>query len=53
MDNIGLMAVDSNYPSLALMKISAFHKQNGNNVELYNPFDNYDNIYGKSIYVHT
>lgn len=24
--NIGLLAVDSNYPNLALMKISSYHK---------------------------
>ena len=24
--NIGLIAVDSNYPNLALMKLSAWHK---------------------------
>lgn len=25
--NIGILAVDSNFPNLALMKISAYHKQ--------------------------
>lgn len=34
--NIGLLAVDSNYPNLALMKISAWHKARGDNVEWYN-----------------
>lgn len=29
--NIGLLAVDSNYPNLALMKISAWHKKLGRN----------------------
>ena len=27
--NIGLLAVDSNYPNLALMKISSYHKARG------------------------
>lgn len=53
MDKIDLMAVDSNYPNLALMKISAFHKQNGNNVEWYNPFDNYDKLYMAKVFTFT
>lgn len=53
MDKIGLMSVDSNYPNLALMKISAFHKQNGNNVEWYNPFDNYDKLYMAKVFTFT
>lgn len=31
--NIGLLAVDSRYPNLALMKISSYHKAQGNRVE--------------------
>lgn len=31
--NIGLLAVDSTYPNLALMKISTYHKALGDNVE--------------------
>lgn len=27
--NIGILAVDSNFPNLALMKISAYHKARG------------------------
>ena len=27
--NIGLIAVDSDYPNLALMKISSYHKRGG------------------------
>lgn len=30
--NIGLLAVDSTYPNLALMKISAYHKARGDSV---------------------
>ena len=33
--NIGILAVDSNYPNLALMKISSYHKARGDNVEWY------------------
>ncbi len=43
--NIGLLAVDSNYPNLALMKISAWHKARGDNVEWYNPLCSYDKVY--------
>ena len=35
--NIGILAVDSNFPNLALMKISAYHKARGDQVEWYNP----------------
>lgn len=33
--NIGILAVDSNFPNLALMKISAYHKARGDQVEYY------------------
>ena len=36
--NIGLIAVDSTYPNLALMKLSAWHKSRGDAVEWYTPF---------------
>ena len=39
MDNIGLLAVDSSYPNLALMKISSYHKARGDTVDWYNPFN--------------
>lgn len=36
--NIGLIDVDGhNFPNLPLMKLSAWHKQNGDNVEWYQP----------------
>lgn len=43
--NIGLLAVDSDYPNLALMKISAWNKVKGDNVEWYNPLCSYDKVY--------
>lgn len=38
---IGLIDVDYNgsFPNLPLMKISAYHKAQGNSVEWYAPFD--------------
>lgn len=51
--NIGLLAVDSSYPNLALMKISAWHKQNGDNVEWYNPFNHYDKAYITKVFSFT
>ena len=42
--NIGILAVDSNYPNLALMKISSYHKARGDNVEWYNPLCSYDKV---------
>lgn len=42
---IGLIAVDSNYPNLALMKLSAYHKKQGDRVEWYSPWERYDRVY--------
>ena len=38
---IGILATDSNYPNLALMKISRYHKDIGDSVEWYNPLEHY------------
>lgn len=51
--NFGLLAVDSNYPNLALMKISAWHKKQGDKVEWYNPFDHYDKLYMAKVFSFT
>lgn len=51
--NVGLMAVDSNHPNLALMKISAYHKSKGDSVEWYTPFDQYDIVYMSKIFSFT
>lgn len=48
--NIGLLAVDSQYPNLALMKISAYHKKEGNSVEWYNPLSHYDKCYMAKVF---
>lgn len=49
--NIGLLDVDShNFPNLPLMKISAYHKKIGDNVEMYNPFIHYDKVYVSKIF---
>ena len=47
------MAVDSDYPNLALMKIAAYHKRQGDSVEWYNPFDEYDTLYMSKIFCFT
>ncbi len=53
--NIGLVDVDShNYPNLALMKISAWHKAHGDNVEWAMPmFGDYDRVYQSKIFTFT
>lgn len=53
MNRIGLIAVDSNYPNLALMKISSYHKRLGDNVEWYDPFSEYDKVYMSKIFSFT
>lgn len=48
---IGLLDVDShNFPNLPLMKISAYHKQKGDEVEFYNSFVHYDKVYVSKVF---
>lgn len=48
---IGLIDVDGhNYPNLALMKISAYHKSMGDTVEWWWGFGNYDRVYMSKIF---
>ena len=42
--NIGLIDLDGKFPNLALMKISAYHKQNGDNVD-FATIGDYDKLY--------
>ena len=49
---IGLFDIDSKYHNLALMKLSAYHKQKDDKIEFYNPLWNstYDIIYCSKIF---
>ena len=52
--NIGLVDVDNhNYPNLALMKISSFHKQKGDHVEWAMGFVPYDKVYMAKVFTFT
>ena len=55
MKRIGLIDVDSrNFPNLALMKISAYHKAQGDEVGWYMPFDDrYDRVYMSKVFSFT
>lgn len=50
--NIGIVDVDGmHYPNLALMRIYAWHKMNGDSVKIYDPlFDHPDRIYASKIF---
>lgn len=51
---IGLVAVDEhNFPNLALMKLSSWHKAHGDNAEWVFPFAKYDRIYKSKIFTFT
>ena len=51
---IGLIDVDGhNYPNLALMKISAWHKAHGDAVEWWWGFGNYDRVYMSKVFDET
>ena len=53
---IGLIDVDGhNYPNLPLMKLSAWHKQNGDSVEWYQPLlsGHMDKVYMSKVFSFT
>lgn len=51
MAKIGLIDVDShNFPNLALMKLSAWHRGQHDSVEWYNPFTHYDIVYKSKVF---
>ena len=52
---IGLIDVDSKIPNLALMKISAYHKKQGNIVEFYKPLlkSTYNMVFASKIFTHS
>ena len=48
---IGLLDVDGhNFPNLALMKISAYHKKQGDRVEFLIPLKRYDKVYVSKVF---
>ena len=48
---IGLIDIDSHhYPNLALMKLSAYHKAQGDEVEWYTPFEHYNLVYKSKVF---
>ena len=58
MQRIGLIDVDGgkNFPNIALMKISAFHKAKGDSVCWYDPFfcaDEFDKVYMSKVFSFT
>lgn len=51
---VGLIDVDShNFPNLALMKISAWHKAQGDDVEWWFGFSQYDRVYMSKVFDNT
>lgn len=52
--NIGLIDVDGhNFPNLALMKLSAWHKAQGDTVEWWDGFGQYDRVYMSKVFDET
>ncbi|MFT8313204.1 MAG: radical SAM protein [Clostridium sp.] len=51
---IGILDVDGhNFPNLALMKISAWHKKQGDEVEMFFPLMHYDRVYMSKVFTFT
>lgn len=51
---IGLLDVDGhNFPNLALMKLSAYHKGLGDEVEMFFPMSRYDKVYKSKVFTFT
>lgn len=52
--NIGLIDVDGhNFPNLALMKLSSWHKSEGDSVEWYSGIEHYDRVYMSKVFAFT
>lgn len=50
---IGLWSDSHNFPSLPLMKLSAYHKSLGDSVELFDRWNSYDLVYASKIFSFT
>ena len=53
MNKIGLWSDCHNFPSLPLMKLSAFHKAKGDSVDFVNRFEHYDKVYASKVFSFT
>jgi len=54
MNKIGLIDVDGhNFPNLALMKLSSWHKLQGDTVEWYSGIEHYDRVYMSKVFTFT
>ena len=55
MAKIGIINIDGhNFPNLALMKLSSWHKKQGDYVEIGSPlFGNYDILYKSKVFTYT
>lgn len=52
--NIGLIDVDGhNFPNFALMRVSAYHKARGDQVEWATPFNQYDKVMASKVFTFT
>ena len=52
---IGLIAVDGRggFPNLALMRLSTWHKRQGDAVDWWNGFERYDRVYMSKVFTFT
>lgn len=51
---IGLHDSDhTGFPNLALMKLSAYHKKQGDTVEWWNPLEHFDRVYSSKVFTFT
>lgn len=50
MKKIGLINLDSKIPNLALMKISAYYKAQGDSISWFNAFEKYDKVYASKVF---
>lgn len=50
---IGLWSDSHNFPSLPLMKLSAYHKQRGDKIDMLNYLDHYDLVYASKVFSFT
>jgi hypothetical protein len=50
---IGLYNLEPFIENTAMMQVSTYHKEKGDDVSIYNPFENYDKVYCFSLFKYT
>ncbi len=50
---IALCQIDGKYPNIPLMKLSTYHKNQGDSIDWFSPFNEYNTIYASKVFTNT